>query len=55
MASGLDEAQENLIRANTYTGRPTREASFVERLEEFLGRLLRPQKRGRKPGGERIE
>ena len=55
LASGLDEAQEKLIRGNTYTGRPTGEASFVERLEKLLGRLLRPQKRGRKPRGEGIE
>jgi len=48
LASGLDEAEEKLIRGNTYTGRPTGGEKFVARLERLLGRVLRPEKRGRK-------
>jgi len=53
LASGLDEADEKLLRANTYTGRPTGGESFVAKLEHLLGRLLRPEKRGRKARKER--
>ena len=53
LASGLDEAEEKLLRANTYTGRPTGGENFVAKLEHLLGRLLRPEKRGRKARKER--
>ena len=53
LASGLAEADGNLLRANTYTGRPTGGEDFVAKLEQFLGRLLRPRKRGRKAGKDR--
>ncbi len=31
------------------TGRPLGDASFLERVEKLVGRVLRPQKPGRKP------
>ena len=37
------------LRKNTSTGRPTGSDAFVTRLEASLARVLRPQKRGRKP------
>lgn len=37
------------LRKNTSTGRPTGSDDFVARLEASLARVLRPQKRGRKP------
>jgi putative transposase len=37
------------LRKNTSTGRPTGSDGFVTRLEASLARILRPQKRGRKP------
>jgi putative transposase len=36
------------IRTSTQTGRPLGSPSFIERLEIKLGRILRPQKAGRK-------
>jgi putative transposase len=37
------------IRRQTSTGRPCGGSRFVVQLENLLGRLLRPAKRGRKP------
>jgi hypothetical protein len=37
------------IRRQTSTGRPCGGSRFVVQLENFLGRVLRPAKRGRKP------
>jgi putative transposase len=48
------------IRRQTSTGRPCGESRFVVQLENLLGRVLRPAKRGRKPkqasgnGGEGV-
>ncbi len=39
----------DLVRRNTATGRPSGAPEFVRRLENELNRLLRPQRRGRKP------
>jgi hypothetical protein len=37
------------LRANTYMGRPCGAEGFVALFEKVLGRLLAPQKVGRKP------
>ncbi|HOD84385.1 MAG: Transposase IS200 like protein [Planctomycetes bacterium ADurb.Bin126] len=37
------------IRRNTHTGRPCGTTAFIRKLESLLGRLLLPQKAGRKP------
>jgi len=42
-----EEGSEDEIRRATSTGRPLGSMGFVERLEEKLGRRLRPQKAGR--------
>jgi putative transposase len=44
-----DDAKVESIRRNTGTGRPCGSASFIDQLETLIGRILRPQKRGRKP------
>lgn len=43
-----DSATVKTIRRHTGTGRPCGSPSFVAKLEASLGRVLRPQKRGRK-------
>ncbi|MBX7245002.1 MAG: transposase [Candidatus Sumerlaeaceae bacterium] len=47
--SGLTAELVERIRRRTMTGRPCGSASFVERLEDELNRILQPQKSGRKP------
>ena len=42
--SALDEAQ---LRDHVRTGRPLGDAAFVDRLEQIVGRILRPKKPGR--------
>jgi putative transposase len=37
------------IRQHTRTGRPLGNETFLDRLEGMIGRILKPQKRGRKP------
>jgi putative transposase len=37
------------LRRHGRTGRPLGDETFLERLEEKVGRILRPQKRGPKP------
>ena len=44
-----DEKMTDTIRRNTCTGRPSGSEAFISQLENRLSRLLRPQKRGRKP------
>ncbi len=51
LARGLTTAEVERIRVNTATGRPTGSEAFVKKLEQTTGRLLRPLKRGVKPGG----
>jgi len=46
--AGPAEAVE-AIRLHTRTGRPLGAAPFIERVEEEVGRVLRPRKRGPKP------
>jgi putative transposase len=52
LREGLSDEEVEMLRRHTRTGRPLGEIGFIERLEEFLGRLLRPGKRGRKPKAE---
>jgi putative transposase len=44
-----DDGQAGAIRSATHTGRPCGSAKFIQGLENTLGRILRPAKRGRKP------
>ena len=50
-----EEATTERLRCSTKTGWPCGEASFVARLEQRLGRILRPLKRGPKPKPEEEE
>ena len=47
--SGLREEGLRDLRRHGRPGRPLGGETFVERLEAIIGRVLRPQKRGRKP------
>ena len=49
LASEPDNEQVEALRKNTSTGRPTGSIGFVTQLETQLARILRAQKRGRKP------
>jgi putative transposase len=42
--SALDESQ---LREHALTGRPLGDAAFADRLEQIVGRILRPKKTGR--------
>jgi len=44
----LDESTKEAFRMHGRTGRPLGDEAFLERLENIAGRLLRPQKPGRK-------
>ncbi len=44
-----DEQMLKTIRRQTHVGLPCGNREFIDRLENLLGRSLRPQKRGRKP------
>jgi len=46
--SGLDNTTLEDIRKHTQTGRPLGDDAFLDSLEQRAGRVLRPQKRGRK-------
>jgi putative transposase len=48
LQSALSEAELKDIRQHGHTGRPLGGESFVDRLEELVGRVLKPQKRGPK-------
>jgi putative transposase len=45
----LEAEQEEVWRRHERTGRPLGEPAFVDRVEDILGRVLRPAKPGRKP------
>lgn len=45
----LEAEQEELWRCHERTGRPLGEPAFLDRIEELLGRSVRPAKRGPKP------
>ena len=47
LESALPEEELRELRAHARTGRPLGSATFLERLEGVVGRLLRPQKGGR--------
>ena len=47
--SSLPEEELRNLRNHARTGRPLGNATFVDRLEQLVGRVLRPEKPGRKP------
>ena len=47
--SALREEELRELREHGRTGRPLGDETFLGRLESLVGRLLKPQKRGRKP------
>jgi len=47
--SALPEEELRDLRRHSRTGRPLGDETFVGRLEEMVGRILKPQKRGPKP------
>jgi len=49
LAEREDGARLQAIRRCTATGRPCGDKPFIERLQDQLGRILQPQKRGPKP------
>ena len=49
LSSAIPEEELRDIRQHGRTGRPLGDETFVGRLEEMVGRVLRPQKRGPKP------
>lgn len=48
LAGGIDSEETELIRQHERTGRPLGDDAFVANLESALGRVLRPQRPGRK-------
>ena len=53
LASGLSDEEGEALRQHERTGRPLGSERFVTRLEKTLKRILRPQKRGRKPDAKK--
>jgi len=49
LASACPEAEFRALRDHARTGRPLGDENFLGRLEQILGRILKPQKRGPKP------
>jgi len=47
--SALPEEQLRTLRNHARTGRPLGGTAFLDRLEQLVGRVVRPRKRGRKP------
>ncbi|MDZ7749721.1 MAG: transposase [Halofilum sp. (in: g-proteobacteria)] len=47
---GASARSEEILRLHTRTGRPLGSDEFVEQIEAATGRVLRPKRRGRKPG-----
>lgn len=50
LKEGLGDTDAEALRRHERTGRPLGGDAFVERLEDILGRDLKPKKRGPKPG-----
>ncbi len=50
LATALDDEELRHLREHGRTGRPLGSATFVERLERRVGRLLKPRKGGRPSG-----
>ncbi len=49
LKSAIPEEELQHLRRHSRTGRPLGDESFLARLEEMVGRVLKPQKRGPKP------
>jgi len=49
LKSAMPEEELRDIRRHARTGRPLGDESFLARLEEMVGRVLKPQRRGPKP------
>jgi len=49
LRAGLEADEAERFRRHERTGRPLGPASFLERIEKTLGRVIRPHKRGPKP------
>ena len=47
LLEGIDDSQLMDLRVNTHTGRPLGSDSFMSKLENLLGRRLRPLPVGR--------
>jgi putative transposase len=47
LISATPEEQFSELRGHARTGRPLGDATFLERLETLVGRILKPQKGGR--------
>jgi len=48
LAEGLDDATVQALRKHSNTGRPLGDETFLDMLENKLGKVLRPLKQGRK-------
>ena len=53
LASGLSEEETAQMRSHERTGRPLGSPALADRLERILRRVLKPRKRGPKPGTKR--
>ncbi|MDQ6966591.1 MAG: transposase [Mariprofundaceae bacterium] len=52
LESDLDESTKEVFRMHGRTGRPLGDETFLQHLEQLAGRMLRPQKPGRKRVGK---
>jgi len=53
LQSALPEEELRRLRGHARTGRPLGDETFLGRLEDMVGRILKPQKRGPKPEPDR--
>jgi len=53
LGSAVPEEELRDLRGHARTGRPLGDETFLGRLEEMVGRVLKPQKRGPKPKRQR--
>lgn len=49
LTEALEADEAEALRRHERTGRPLGKPAFLDRIEETLGRIVRPAKRGRKP------
>ncbi|MEA2039722.1 MAG: hypothetical protein U9N82_07790 [Thermodesulfobacteriota bacterium] len=49
LSAAIREEEIMKMRGHEHTGRPLGSGSFVENLENTLGRILKPKKAGRRP------
>ena len=49
LTEALESDEIELLRRHERTGWPLGQAAFLDRIEETLGRIVRPAKPGRKP------